>query len=103
MVCSLDGFGDLHDEIRGVKGAYEKSKKTIGNLSILKREFPNFRLGIKTTILPKNIRHLPELMAFASENGFFHIVSPVLFTEKRFQNIGRKERLDVVERRHCDW
>ena len=98
LVCSLDGFGDLHDSIRGVKGACEKSRETIDRLNRLRTEAPNFRLGIKTTILPKNIRRLPELMGFASENGFFHIVSPVLFTEKRFHNFKRKERLEVVDR-----
>ena len=102
LVCSLDGFGELHDKIRGVKGAYEKSRETIGKLNGLKKEAPNFRLGIKTTILPKNIHRLPELMAFSADNGFFHIISPVLFTEKRFHNFRRKERLEVVDKYHAE-
>lgn len=58
VVVSLDGIGDLHDELRGVKGAYSHA---INGLKLLVKE--NFLKEIQvTTVISKKNIHLLEKM-----------------------------------------
>jgi len=61
---SLDGVGEKHDEIRGVKGNFEKAMETYRRLSKLKEKYPNFHLGINTIISKLNVDYLDEIVAF---------------------------------------
>ncbi len=93
-VISLDGIGEIHDSVRGTPGAFKLASETLAGLSELKKEYPNLIVGIKTTILPQNIAVLGDILGFASSNGFFHIISPALFTEARFKNIDKRGELE---------
>ena len=99
-VASLDGIGEMHDLIRGTGGAFELAMRTIYGLLELRQEYPNYFIGIKTTILPDNINSLDGILAFAREKRLFHIISPVFFTETRFRNIDRKEKLGLGTAEH---
>jgi MoaA/NifB/PqqE/SkfB family radical SAM enzyme len=109
-VNSLDGIGPTHDLVRGTKGAFELATQTIDGLMELRQEYPNFIIGIKTTILPDNVNMLGAILDFALERELFHIISPALFTEARFRNIGKRDALtldatkyeDVLEFYHHD-
>lgn len=92
-VNSIDGLGQTHNVIRGTKGAFELVTKTISGLLELRKEYSNFLIGIKTTILPYNINELNAILDFALERNLFHIISPVLFTEARFRNIAERKEL----------
>jgi len=92
-VNSIDGIGETHDLIRGTKGAFELATETINGLLELREKYPNFLIGIKTTILPQNINMLDAILDFALEKGFFHIISPAFFTEARFRNIDKRDKL----------
>jgi MoaA/NifB/PqqE/SkfB family radical SAM enzyme len=96
MICSLDGFGEKHDQIRGTPGAYRNVRHTIEQLQTLASDNPSFWLGVKTTILPLNWDQLPALADFARENGLFHILSPVLFTRERFRNLAKEQELGLL-------
>jgi MoaA/NifB/PqqE/SkfB family radical SAM enzyme len=102
MVCSLDGLGEPHDRVRGVPGAYQKVRETIARLQQIKANSSNFWLGIKTTILPSSWDQIPGLMQFSQDQGLFHILSPVLFTQERFRNLASRETLDVRKTRSSD-
>ena len=92
-VSSIDGIGETHDLIRGTKGAFELATKTISGLLELRKEYPNYPIGIKTTILPQNINMLNALLDFALEKNLFHIISPAFFTEARFRNMDKRDKL----------
>ena len=94
-VASLDGIGETHDLIRGTKGAFELANRTIGNLFELRREYSNYYVGIKTTILPENIDTLDAVLEFALAKSLFYIISPVFFAEKRFRNVDRRDALKL--------
>ena len=94
-VASLDGIGELHDTIRGTSGAYESAIKTLDGLLELRETYPNYHIGIKTTILPQNIDALDDILDFALERKLFHVISPAFFTEARFRNREKKETLDL--------
>ena len=95
-VASLDGIGDVHDRIRGTKGAYKLAMQTLRGLSELKSEYPGYYVGVKTTVLPQNVDNLDAILEYARKEGFFHIISPVFFTESRFRNSDKRESLELT-------
>lgn len=56
---SLDGIGAQHDEIRGVKGNFEKAMKTYEALRSLNGE--NLELGIHTVVSVFNVHEIPQI------------------------------------------
>ncbi len=92
-VASLDGIGEIHDKIRGTKGAFKLATETIGRLLELKQSYPNHYIGVKTTVLPENIDRLDSILDFALKDDLFTIISPVFFTETRFRNTESRESL----------
>jgi radical SAM protein with 4Fe4S-binding SPASM domain len=59
---SLDGPETIHDELRGVPGAYRKTLKTCEALGKLADKYPNFELGINTVFCQANQDHLDEVI-----------------------------------------
>ncbi|MBW2466776.1 MAG: radical SAM protein, partial [Deltaproteobacteria bacterium] len=51
---SLDGPETVHDELRGVPGAYQKTLKTCSALGKLVDKYENFELGINTVFCQAN-------------------------------------------------
>jgi MoaA/NifB/PqqE/SkfB family radical SAM enzyme len=92
-VHSMDGIGETHDIIRGTKQAFELADGTISQLVELRKEYPGYFIGIKTTILPQNIHALDDILDYALARNLFHIISPVFFTEARFKNAEKRSEL----------
>ena len=65
---SLDGINELHDNIRGVKGAFKKTIKTFKELKKLQEKYPNLIIGIYTIISKYNVKHINEVMDFITKN-----------------------------------
>jgi MoaA/NifB/PqqE/SkfB family radical SAM enzyme len=62
---SLDGVGDLHDEVRGVKGNFTKVTETYSKLDKLRQKYPNFHLGFNTITSKFNLKSLDEIIDYA--------------------------------------
>lgn len=60
---SLDGLGDVHDDIRGVNGNWERSMRTWALLKALQPRFKNLVLTIHTVISRFNIHLFEETYA----------------------------------------
>lgn len=99
-VASLDGIGALHDEIRGTRGAFDLATRTLAGLSELRKDYPGYYIGIKTTVLPQNVTYLDNILHFAQAGGHFHIISPAFFTTSRFRNAEKEESLHLSP---ADW
>ncbi len=56
---SLDEVGERHDEIRGVKGNFERAERTFRSLKEL--GLPNLNLGIHTVISRHNVARFPQI------------------------------------------
>ncbi|GAA3438053.1 hypothetical protein GCM10018954_076690 [Kutzneria kofuensis] len=67
LFISLDGVGRLHDEIRGVRGAFEKTVRTIDAVRALNVPATQLSLGVSATATYKNIDHLGDVLQFAVE------------------------------------
>lgn len=61
---SLDGVRSLHDEIRGVKGNFEKLMDTYERLTALREDYENLRVGVHTVVSIHNIGHLEAVYDF---------------------------------------
>ena len=101
LACGLDAVGELHDRIRGLKGAWAKLNTTLTGLKQLRGSNTNLILGIKTTVVPDNVQQLEPLADFAREHELFTIISPCIITANRFGNLDRQEDLQfsAVERK----
>lgn len=116
---SIDGVGDKHDEIRGVKGNFKCLLKTIDGLKKLEDKYDNFHLELGTVISNFNISDLDEIEDFVHSLGvesyrnevaecrteFFNLEDEITppaevyqklikdFARKVEENIGKKKRL----------
>lgn len=116
---SIDGVGDLHDEIRGVKGNFRCLLKTIDGLKKLEEKYDNFHLELGTVISNFNIYYLDEIEDFVHSLGvesyrnevaecrteFFNLEDEITppaevyqrlikdFARKVEENIGKKKKL----------
>ena len=102
MVCAMDGVGDVHDTIRNHRNAWVKVNRTIKGLVKLRELFFNLVIGLKTTILPINIRELDRIIQYAESRNLFTIISPCIVGEGRYLNQDRADDLafsqeDVVD------
>jgi len=61
---SIDGPKEIHDRIRGVKGAFEKTIKAIEIL-----ESKGIETDVKTTVTKENIKYLAEIMGYLIDIG----------------------------------
>lgn len=58
---SIDGIGNEHDGIRGVRGNWEKVVDNYWRTAELKEKYCNLVLGIHTVISKWNVKRLPEI------------------------------------------
>ncbi len=66
VIVSLDGPPQIHDCIRGIRGAFELLAAGVRALRVLKQDFP---VAARSTIQRLNFRHLPETVNTAKELG----------------------------------
>jgi MoaA/NifB/PqqE/SkfB family radical SAM enzyme len=87
VVCAVDAPGPIHDAVRNVPGAWEKVSATLEGLLEIRKTNPNLIIGLKTTVLPINVRELENIAAYARQRGLFTIISPCIITEGRYRNM----------------
>lgn len=85
---SIDGIGELHDDIRGVKGNFACLLKTIDGLKKLEDKYDNFHLELGTVISNYNIDHLEEIEDFVHSLGVESYRNEVAECRTEFFNIG---------------
>ncbi len=61
---SLDGVGAKHDELRGIRGNFDKVMLVFNQLKALNR--PNLTVGVHSVISRFNVDHFPELHEFVT-------------------------------------
>jgi len=92
VFISLDGIGGLHDEIRGVPGAYESTRATIEMLQGLGISSTELQLGVSATVTHKNIDHLGEVLKFAVDRNLLAAFTFPLVTDVYMANLERQEQ-----------
>ncbi|MFH1435674.1 MAG: radical SAM protein [Pseudomonadota bacterium] len=65
LLCSLDGYGEVHDRLRGVKGLFERAVRGIR----LAREQRGLTIKIWATVHRKNMDQVEKLARLAQDLG----------------------------------
>jgi MoaA/NifB/PqqE/SkfB family radical SAM enzyme len=95
---SLDGIGDIHNQVRMVKSGFDKAVKTIDAMQALSAEYPNFSFGIAATIFGKNLEDAKNILTWARARDLDIVFNMLRFTDNMLGNrdleddIGFKER-----------
>ncbi|MEO2048030.1 MAG: radical SAM protein [Pirellulales bacterium] len=78
ITLSLDGIGDIHDQIRGRKGFFDHTRSTIETLMRLRKEKQlNYSIRLKTVIMSHNMECLTDLAEFATKDGVDILFQPI--------------------------
>jgi MoaA/NifB/PqqE/SkfB family radical SAM enzyme len=83
---SLDGVGADHDEIRGVKGNYEKALETYRRLKEL--SYPNLMLSFHTVVSRFNVHRIPSIYEELSQLKPDSYISEVAEERVELQTVG---------------
>src|SRR5215212_452041 len=82
---SIDGVGEMHNDVRQVKNGFEKALKTIRAMQELQKRIP-FNFGISTTIFNKNLDDADNILAWARKENLDIVFNMVRFTEPMLGN-----------------
>ena len=74
---SFDGVGEVHDDIRGVKGNFDKVLETLTRLKKLQQSHPNLEIGLGTIISKFNLNHIRETARSARDLGIDSYISEI--------------------------
>ena len=82
---SIDGIGDMHNQVRQVKRGFEKANETIRAMQALQKEH-TFNFGISTTIFHTNLDDADNILAWAKQEKLDIVFNMVRFTEPMLGN-----------------
>jgi MoaA/NifB/PqqE/SkfB family radical SAM enzyme len=85
---SMDGVGENHDRIRGVKNNFVKLMDTVERLKSLQKSFPFFHLELGTVISRDNLEKIDEISEFAHTLGVESYRNEIAEQRSEFFNIG---------------
>src|SRR5262249_18629494 len=83
---SLDGIGDVHDQVRHVKRGFDKASETIAAMQALAMEHPNFQFGLASTIFAANLDDAQNILAWARQKGLDIVFNMLRFTDGMLHN-----------------
>jgi len=95
---SLDGIGDVHDQVRAVKNGFDKASKTIEAMQALAKAHDNFSFGIASTIFAKNLDDAENILTWARTKELDVVFNMLRFTDAMLHNGGLKETIGFQER-----
>jgi MoaA/NifB/PqqE/SkfB family radical SAM enzyme len=83
---SLDGIGDIHDQVRKVKRGFDKAGETIAAMEALARKHDQFQFGIAATIFATNMQDAKNILAWARERDLDIVFNMLRFTDAMLGN-----------------
>ena len=92
---SIDGIGDMHDQVRKVKRGFDKAQKTITAMQELQKRIP-FNFGISTTIFSMNLDDAENILAWARKEKLDIVFNMVRFTDPMLGNSDKAGALKPV-------
>jgi MoaA/NifB/PqqE/SkfB family radical SAM enzyme len=82
---SIDGIGEMHNDVRQVKRGFEKAGRTIRAMRELQDKY-TFNFGISTTIFQKNLDDAENILAWAKKEQLDIVFNMVRFTDPMLGN-----------------
>jgi MoaA/NifB/PqqE/SkfB family radical SAM enzyme len=95
---SLDGIGDVHDQVRAVKKGFDKASQTIEAMHALAKTHDNFQFGIASTIFATNLTDAENILAWARTKGLDVVFNMLRFTDAMLHNKELEETIGFKQR-----
>jgi MoaA/NifB/PqqE/SkfB family radical SAM enzyme len=92
---SIDGVGEMHNQVRHVKRGFEKANETIRAMRELQKKY-RFGFGISTTIFSTNLDDADNILAWAKKEELDIVFNMVRFTEPMLGNADLSANLTPV-------
>jgi MoaA/NifB/PqqE/SkfB family radical SAM enzyme len=83
---SLDGIGEIHDQVRKVKRGFDKAGETIAAMEALARKHDQFQFGIAATIFATNMEDARNILAWARQRDLDIVFNMLRFTDAMLGN-----------------
>jgi len=96
---SLDGIGEIHDQVRQVKRGFDKAGETITAMEALARKHANFQFGIAATIFTTNMQDARNILEWSRARNLDIVFNMLRFTDAMLGNreLESKIRLKTQE------
>ena len=95
---SLDGIGDIHDQVRHVQRGFDKACETIEAMQALSQQHPNFQFGIAATIFATNLEDAQNILAWARTKKLDIVFNMLRFTDAMLNNKELEQTIGFHER-----
>jgi MoaA/NifB/PqqE/SkfB family radical SAM enzyme len=95
---SLDGIGDIHNQVRHVKRGFDKACETIAAMQALAEEHANFQFGIASTIFATNMEDATNILEWARVRKLDIVFNMLRFTDNMLNNKSLEEKIGFRER-----
>ena len=95
---SLDGIGDIHNQVRQVKAGFDKACETIVAMQALSQKYQNFQFGIAATIFNQNLEDAQNILAWARAKKLDIVFNMLRFTDAMLNNKELEEKIGFHER-----
>jgi len=90
---SLDGIGEIHDQVRQVKRGFDKAGETIAAMEQLAGSHDNFQFGIAATIFATNLADAQNILEWARGRRLDIVFNMLRFTDAMLGNKGLETRI----------
>ena len=95
---SLDGIGDIHNQVRQVKSGFDKACQTIDAMQALAEKHANFQFGLAATIFAMNLEESDKLLAWAKSRRLDIVFNMLRFTENMLNNKSLEDQIQFRQR-----
>ena len=95
---SLDGIGDIHNEVRQVKRGFDKAGQTIAAMQALADKHPQFSFGIASTIFATNLEDARNILAWCRSRKLDVVFNMLRFTDNMLGNRDLEESVGFKAR-----
>src|SRR5688572_20399622 len=95
---SLDGIGNIHDQVRHVERGFDKASETIAAMQALSQKHANFQFGIASTIFAKNLEDATNILEWARAKKLDIVFNMLRFTDAMLNNSELKDSIGFHER-----
>ena len=93
---SIDGVGQMHNDVRKVTSGFEKANETIRAMQALQKQYSHFNFGISTTIFSQNLGDADNILNWARNNDLDIVFNMVRFTDPMLGNQDLAEKCQPV-------
>ena len=83
---SLDGIGDIHNQVRHVERGFDKACQTITAMQALAETHDTFQFGIAATIFATNMEDAKNILAWARVKDLDVVFNMLRFTDNMLNN-----------------